>query len=145
MKLFFAIDPTKTKKLKAAEVNGILTINNGKDNVFQYPARSGGWGNGPLPCGLYKLTGYSDQTGDAYSQFGVGWFASIEPQFATDRTALGIHPDGNVEGSLGCLVIPFKNLDDNIRCRNMIRDCIEHGGCFLTVMQISIPQGGKQV
>ena len=31
------------------------------------------------------------------------WFQVIDPQFSTDRTELGIHPDGNLSGTRGCI------------------------------------------
>jgi len=66
---------------------------------------------------------------------------SLVPQFDTERDSLAIHPDGNIEGSLGCIVFPFESLDENIRCRNILRDLLEHGTVKLSVAQLSLPQG----
>ncbi len=34
------------------------------------------------------------------------WFIPIEPQFTTSRDGFGIHPDGNVPGTKGCIGLP---------------------------------------
>ncbi|RIV47531.1 hypothetical protein [Flagellimonas pelagia] len=70
-------------------------------------AISGPYGKGELPNGIYNVPrsglmnkygkkGFCDLSGNC-------WFQYIEPQFITDRTELGIHPDGNVPGTLGCI------------------------------------------
>lgn len=73
----------------------------------QWEAASGPWGNGALPSGPYTIghmyrygaTGmgsYRDSAGNA-------WWCPISPQFSTPRTGLGIHPDGGVAGTKGCI------------------------------------------
>ena len=70
-------------------------------------AVSGPWGAGALPAGSYTLPGgpcalpesqrpYCDPSGNC-------WWQAIEPDFETDRDGFGIHPDGNVEGTEGCV------------------------------------------
>ena len=77
-----------------------------------YEAISGPWGKGMLPNGTYDVKtrnivlndpnpGYTDSvTGDS-------WFIPIEMRGdASDcecRGGFGIHPDGNVEGTAGCI------------------------------------------
>jgi len=73
-----------------------------------WPAKSGPWGRGSAPKGEYTIgetTGlpsiqetepYTDKTGNS-------WFTPIEPTFQTNRTSLGVHPDGNVPGTEGCI------------------------------------------
>lgn len=34
---------------------------------------------------------------------GVGFSYNLDPQFSTGRSLLRIHPDGNNEGTLGCI------------------------------------------
>lgn len=89
---------------------GFLSIN-GKS----YPTISGPYGKGFLPRGEYKLTScyfMKDNGGvDAYKKEGKPWVAKITPCFTTKRTGLYIHPDGNVEGSLGCAAITEGDLD----------------------------------
>lgn len=78
-----------------------------------YGAVSGPWGNGSAPPGNYavernKVVSDSNME-EGYcitdSQGKLCFFIPITPQFPTDRNGLGIHPDGNVPGSLGCIVI----------------------------------------
>lgn len=90
--------------------------------LIEHRANSGGWGKGPMPKGKYKIISVTDQTGEAFTLNGVGWFALLEPQFSTNRTYLGIHPDGNVEGSLGCLAIPFVGPRVSIFIRDTIKE-----------------------
>jgi len=77
------------------------------------PAISGPHGNGSLPDGLYlaKHTGFMDRSGEEpYCDKSKNcWFQFLEPQFSTPRTDLGIHPDGNVRGTAGCIGL----LDEN--------------------------------
>lgn len=90
-------------------------------------AVSGPYGNGPAPKGSYRITppvaidpsaesnkGFLDPKGNA-------WFAALHPEFETDRIGLGIHPDGNVPGTLGCIGI---QLEDT----TLIRDALKRGG-----------------
>ncbi len=80
-----------------------------------FPATSGPHGNDVLPVGPYSTSGpvvdlpntnanapYCDPSGNC-------WWQPIEPQFSTDRTGLGFHPDGNVPGTEGCIGATQKN------------------------------------
>lgn len=108
-------------------------IDNDGSIVFEHEFRSGGWGKGPTPYGNYMIKSLvtppevqaMGTQADAYSQFGFGWAAVLTPLFSTDRTGLWMHCDGNIQGSLGCEVLKFKNRDTNIRCWNFIRDSFE--------------------
>ena len=77
--------------------------------VFSASALSGPYGKGPLPKGRYKLGPLIDLNPETCnSGFRVGKIAfwiKLYPQFETDRTGLGIHPDGNIKGTLGCIGI----------------------------------------
>jgi hypothetical protein len=85
--------------------NGRLIAPSGESWI----ARSGPWGNGQLPDGLYTIgtagpvpksrgSSYRDATN-------FSWWCPIVPRFSTKRTGIGIHPDGNVPGTLGCIGI----------------------------------------
>jgi hypothetical protein len=70
-------------------------------------AASGPYGRKELPLGLYhiKRADLLDKNGqppycDSLQQC---WMQVIRPQFSTARTDLGIHPDGNKQGTLGCI------------------------------------------
>jgi hypothetical protein len=75
-----------------------------------WTAVSGGWGE-PLPSGIYtverrKVTGYTKLIGKGFKdETGKGYFVPLTPHFSTTRTGIGIHPDGNVPGTQGCIGI----------------------------------------
>lgn len=77
---------------------------------------SGPYGRGELPEGLYHAYRYQlldrpNNSSYCDSQKNC-WFQVITPQFSTDRTDLGIHPDGNLMGTLGCIGILDHNTID---------------------------------
>jgi hypothetical protein len=85
-------------------------------NVLSWPgfgswsAVSGGWGD-PLPSGTYtverrKVTGYTKSIGVGFQdKTGKGYFVPLTPHFSSTRTGIGIHPDGNLPGTKGCIGI----------------------------------------
>lgn len=68
---------------------------------------SGPYGRHELPKGLYHAyrSKLLDKNGEeAYcDSLQQCWMQVIDPQFSTDRSNLGIHPDGNKLGTLGCI------------------------------------------
>ena len=95
---------------KDSMARGILSFPCGN----QFTAISGGYGKGALPSGdyhiekCYKL--YDDGNQKPFKRDGDPWVATLVPQFKTDRTGLLIHPDGNLEGTLGCIGITEKDM-----------------------------------
>jgi hypothetical protein len=90
----------------------------------RFKAISGKYGKGYLPEGVYHLTSCYELKPikgktDAYMGKSFPWVAKLEPQFKTKRTGLLIHPDGNKEGTRGCIGI-VKGEDD-IACYNEIK------------------------
>lgn len=143
-----------TNMLKADLTEGIYYMLSDSESIlFECIARSGGWGNGPLPTGDYivnSITPPSDisklENKDAYSLWEYGFFALLNPTFKTDRTALGIHPDGGLYknkkgefgyiGTLGCIGLDLKSFDEAVRCFNLFRDGLEQTKKItVTVMQ----------
>ena len=87
-----------------------------------WPGVSGPHGNGPLPAGDYLGGSLREKPDLPKSPFcdpsGNCWFYPLNPTFPTNRTALGIHPDGNVPGTAGCIGVKSrntKNLHDILR------------------------------
>ena len=81
---------------------GELTLG---DQIYQ--AISGPWKKGVLPNGNYAVKKYavvasSSQAGYK-SRTGKGWFIPIREPPGVDRYGFGIHPDGSVEGTAGCI------------------------------------------
>ena len=82
---------------------------------------------------------------DAYTLFKFGWALELQPQFDTPRTQLLIHADGNVPGTLGCIGLQFKNLNDNISCYRMIKNGIEQGKLQIEVIEKLTDPRGKVI
>ena len=91
-------------------------------------AVSGQYGVGVLPVGLYdisrrEITEYTNKIDLPFQdKSGKGFFVPIYPKFNTNRGKsggrLGIHPDGNKPGTLGCIGITnsnSKSFHDEIR------------------------------
>lgn len=76
---------------------------------LSWEAVSGPFGNGALPVGNYivkrnRVTSFTDAIASSYRDpSGEGFFLPLEPQFETTRSGFGIHPDGGVPGTLGCI------------------------------------------
>jgi hypothetical protein len=80
-----------------------------------FRARSGPWGRGPLPPGRYvlgkptALDPEAERNDPFTDEEGNAWWCPITPQFTTDRKSLGIHPDGSVNGTKGCIGVVGRN------------------------------------
>ncbi len=102
--------------------NGTRTLSqtDSSGNVINtWPAGSGPWGNGELPVGNYTLPSGPDLVPPSHSSQasycdGAGncWWQPITPSFPTNRTGLGIHPDGNVPGTAGCVGVTSRDTAD---------------------------------
>lgn len=76
-----------------------------------WKAVSGPYGNGPLPPGDYALPDDGeprtkrpeDKKGAYCDSSGFCWFQDITPKKKNGRDELGIHPDGNIPGTAGCV------------------------------------------
>lgn len=85
--------------------NGVLTSPSGQS----WKARSGPFGKGHLENGVYTIGRMVDVNPPEYRKgafkdaAGNAWFCPISPDFASGRKGLGIHPDGNVSGTEGCI------------------------------------------
>lgn len=104
------IDPTGLDWIYDRSTNMLHQTDSDGNIINSWPAGSGPFGNGPLPPGEYTLVGapftvsppdygngaFCDAQGDC-------WFQRIVPNFPTDRDSLGIHPDGNIVGTRGCI------------------------------------------
>ena len=75
-----------------------------------WPAKSGPHGKGQLPPGVYRLGWKHCAEGSGLSgAYRIGdvafWIPLVNPLEVTGRGGFGIHPDGNVPGTLGCVGI----------------------------------------
>lgn len=93
------------------EFNGqnLELINNYSDGsqvvADSWSSISGPHGNGALPNGNYLGDNLRTRTVSGFTRDGVGFSVDLNPQFQTTRTLLRIHPDGGVNGTLGCIGI----------------------------------------
>ena len=79
---------------------------------------SGGYGRGAIPDGIYGIDIYRAVEGDRSSMKsgfvdpsnGRGWYLPLVPKFSTSRHGFGIHPDGNLPGTKGCLGLQGKDI-----------------------------------
>src|SRR5690606_2117384 len=84
-------------------------------------AVSGPYGLKALPVGIYdikrrEITTYSSAIGNSFKdKSGNGFFLPISPRFKTTRTGLGIHPDGGIPGTLGCIGLQDHNTENFYR------------------------------
>jgi len=98
----------RNNKLADVSVSVDLTFQNGKTkNWNTYDAVAGGYGNGAPENGNYTIDYYRSRgkTGSesGYYKDGVSFTYNLNPMFSTGRTDLRVHPDGNNEGTLGCV------------------------------------------
>ncbi len=70
---------------------------------------TGGYGKGAIPDGnssakVYNaVEGANLDAGFINPKTGRGWFIPLESDFNTTRHGFGIHPDGNLPGTKGCV------------------------------------------
>ena len=65
-------------------------------------------GSGALPNGDYDVAVrrvVDKGLGKTYTAGGASFYIPLVPKFETHRSRFGIHPDGNVQGTLGCVGI----------------------------------------
>ena len=60
----------------------------------------------------------------------VGFSYNLNPQFSTFREDLRIHPDGNSEGTLGCIGLTI-NVQSLIDFRTSVNNYLNNGRTFL--------------
>ncbi|GMQ45187.1 hypothetical protein [Vibrio sp. 10N] len=77
----------------------------------RYRVVTGGYGKGAIPDGEFTIRVRQVAVGTKENMLsgfvnplnGRGWFIPLTPNFATSRFGFGIHPDGNLPGTKGCL------------------------------------------
>lgn len=103
-------DVVATKRFRGR----LYHTNSGKS----WAATSGPFGNGAAPKGEYTFEAAKDIEPDAAENApfrdpsGNAWFVALTPQFKTKRTSLGVHPDGGVPGTQGCIGVVEKDTQD---------------------------------
>jgi RHS repeat-associated protein len=86
----------------------VLFDNGGTHTLDVYTGVAGGFGYGAPENGSYTVNNYQDRSflgwfNKGMNRDGVGFSYNLNPQFNTGRSLLRIHPDGNNEGTLGCI------------------------------------------
>jgi RHS repeat-associated protein len=99
-----------SNKIGDVTVTTQVDFDNGSSKELDsFSAVAGGFGNGAPENGDYTVSNFRDRSagGGDYNQGmnsdGVGFSFNLNPQFSTNRSDLRIHPDGNNEGTLGCI------------------------------------------
>ncbi|WPU91869.1 hypothetical protein SNE25_21365 [Mucilaginibacter sabulilitoris] len=96
----------KITRKNGGKAEGVLSW---PEKNLSSPAVSGPYGAGFIESGAYRarrnvlldkdgIPAYCDPNSKC-------WFQLLDPQFQTARTDIGIHPDGNVPGTEGCIGI----------------------------------------
>jgi len=113
------IDPLGLDWVYDTDTGTLNQTDNNGNIIDSWPAVSGPFFNGQLPPGNYMLprgptlvppehknqASYCDPTGNC-------WWQPVTPNFPTNRNGLGIHPDGNVPGTAGCIGVTNNNTRD---------------------------------
>lgn len=98
--------PTRLSYFTATQT---LVFSNSDGMRMVFPAISGPHGKGRLPRGFYSVGVFTpldlETCAKGFIVDDIAFWIPIDPQFQTNRTGLGIHPDGNVKGTLGCIGI----------------------------------------
>lgn len=79
--------------------------------AIEFNVITGGYGRGPLPDGSYVVETTKVAVGNQSNMksgfvnplTNRGWFIPLTPKFSTNRHGFGIHPDGNLPGTKGCV------------------------------------------
>ena len=96
-------------------------------NGQPWSAKSGPYGKGRLPKGQYTIgSATTISSGNKNRSYrdpsGFAWWCPIAPDFNAKRDGLGIHPDGGVPGTLGCIGLTSVNTRSAYNAlRNAIR------------------------
>ena len=105
----------------------VLNFDDGTSIVLDsFKGVAGGYGNGAPENGDYVTSNYADRgplsnwynRGMTHDE--IGFSFNLDPQFKTNRSLLRIHPDGNNEGTLGCIGLSGDK-NDLIRFRDKLR------------------------
>jgi hypothetical protein len=108
-----------TLKITATFASGAIRVMGGG-----FTGVAGGFGNGAPENGDYSVSNYQDRSPKGWynkgmNKDGVGFSFNLNPQFNTGRTDLRIHPDGNNEGTLGCIGISGNASTLTVFCTNL--------------------------
>ena len=97
--------------VKTSKGTGSRFIGKLKWGSDEYEVVTGGYGKGAIPDGTYDISRYNAVVGDKSTMKsgfvnpinGRGWFLPLAAKFSTTRNGFGIHPDGNLPGTKGCV------------------------------------------
>jgi len=111
---FRMIQETRMTTLIYVHSEGRLHFNFIAGTSLDVVARSGPWGKGVAPVGGYTVSRpvpieATTENSPYTDAMGFAWFAKITPRFTTERSGFGIHPDGNVPGTRGCIGIAIRD------------------------------------
>ena len=135
MNITVTIDRPKDRQSK--ETRGIVQIFEGNHLLIKEYFISGPWGKGHAPVGKYLVTRIQLKLDEAFKRCGFGWNTDMIPQFETDRTMLGLHPDGgNWVGTQGCIGLQFCTNEFNKKFYNLLKSGLDKGNIELEVVDV---------
>lgn len=119
MKLWYVVHRSPTRNRangkKIVMTEGYVEFERDDAHSLRWPAKSGGWKKGPMGFGPYKLsnaTAIADiKANGPYKGEGYPWFITVTPDFDTDRDKLGLHGEGDYEGTEGCTELINDDID----------------------------------
>ncbi len=105
----------------------VLNFDDGTSIVLDsFEGVAGGYGNGAPENGNYVTSNYADRGPQSnwynrgMTRDEIGFSFNLDPLFLTNRSLLRIHPDGNNEGTLGCIGLNGDK-DELLRFRDKLR------------------------
>lgn len=110
--------PVQIMFVKTSKGEGTRMLGKLKWLADEYEVITGGYGKGAIPDGMYTIEVYRAVEGDKSSMSsgfvnpltGRGWFLPLVAKFSTTRHGFGIHPDGNLPGTKGCVGLQGKDV-----------------------------------
>jgi RHS repeat-associated protein len=108
--------------------------------VESFAGVAGGFGNGAPENGDYTVNNFQDRSPSGWynsgmNRDGVGFSFNLNPTFNTARSLLRIHPDGNNEGTLGCIGLGG-NAETLNRFSTQLQEQIQNNGSVPTNINI---------
>ena len=133
---------TRSTKIGDVSVTTQVNFDNGSHFALDsFSAVAGGFGNGAPENGNYTVSNFQDRSPSGWynkgmNSNGVGFSFNLNPTFSTKRTDLRIHPDGNNEGTLGCIGLNGNTTELN-NFSNTIQDLLQSNTSLPTTINIT--------
>jgi hypothetical protein len=131
-----------SSKIGDVTVNTQVDFDNGSNFTLEsFSGVAGGFGNGAPENGNYTVSNFQDRSENGWynkgmNSDGVGFSFNLNPQFSTNRSLLRIHPDGNNEGTLGCIGLSGNGTELS-RFSNVVQGFLQNNPSISTNINIT--------